>query len=123
MINLQIRFFYYFICHLLICRPAERDVPKYKEVVEEGESHIRTDNKYEMGPKEETISTEFSHKTEQLLDFIEKKYLTGKWSLDRRGKQIMNKMKLAENSNKVSLLSLSNPFSITFSGKSYGVWI
>ena len=76
-----------------------------------------------MDPKEETISTEFSHKTEQLLDFIEKKYLTGKWSLDRRGKQIINKMKLAENSNKVSLLSLSNPFSITFSGKSYGVWI
>ena len=84
-------------------RPARRDIPKYKEDVNEIKSDDQNnkENIERMDKNDDTISKEFSHKTEQLLDFIEKNYLTGKWSLDKRGKHIINKMKLAENSSKV----------------------
>ena len=45
---------------------------------------------------------EFSDKTNQLLEYIEKTYLKGMVSNDS-GQNIMEKMKLAENSNMVNL--------------------
>ena len=50
---------------------------------------------------------EFSDKTNQLLDYIERTYLKGMVSTDTEGKNIMEKMRLAENSNMVNILNSS----------------
>ena len=47
------------------------------------------------------VQTEFCTKTDLLLNYIEKTYLTGKWSLERRGKKIIERRKMAENPSMV----------------------
>ena len=79
---------------LILFRPATRDLPKYKENVEEEEE----DNEFK---ENKPISTEFSDKTNQLLSYIEKTYLQGLDNTDEKGRKIIEKMKLAENSQKV----------------------
>ena len=74
--------------------PAKRDMPKYKEETEEEkEENIVAENK--------PISSEFSDKTNQLLNYIEKTYLQDLGTTDQKGRTIIEKMKLAENSQKV----------------------
>lgn len=51
---------------------------------------------------EKPISVEFSDKTNQLLEYIEKTYLSGFPPQD--GQKILEKMRLAENTNKVNFL-------------------
>ena len=50
---------------------------------------------------------EFSDKTNQLLDYIEKTYLKGMVGNDS-GQNIMEKMKLAENSNMVNMTGFAS---------------
>ena len=47
------------------------------------------------------ISTEFSDKTNQLLNYIENTYLKDLDKMDPKGRSIIEKMKLAENSQMV----------------------
>ena len=53
---------------------------------------------------EKSLPVEFSDKTNQLLDYIERTYLKGLVSTDKEGKNIMEKMRLAENSNMVTMI-------------------
>ena len=52
------------------------------------------------------MPVEFSDKTNQLLEYIEKTYLKGMVGNDS-GQNIMEKMRLAENSNMVNILNSS----------------
>lgn len=54
---------------------------------------------------EKPISVEFSDKTNQLLEYIEKTYLSGFPPQD--GQKILEKMRLAENTNKVNFLLIN----------------
>ena len=80
---------------LILFRPATRDLPKYKENVDEEEEE---ENEFK---ENKPISTEFSDKTNQLLSYIEKTYLKGLDTTDEKGRKIIEKMKLAENSQRV----------------------
>ena len=55
---------------------------------------------------EKSLPVEFSDKTNQLLDYIERTYLKGLVSTDKEGKNIMEKMRLAENSNMVNMIEV-----------------
>lgn len=57
------------MCTLFTFRLQKRDLPKYKEKVEE---HKEID---EDEDKTKNMTSEFSVKTNQLLDYIEKTYL------------------------------------------------
>ena len=46
---------------------------------------------------------DFSDKTNQLLDYIEKTYLKGMVGVTTDGSNILEKMKLAQNSDKVNI--------------------
>ena len=78
-----------------------RDLPKYK-VKSEGEDDTEAEFK-----EEKPLSDEFSEKTNQLLDYIEKTYLQGMLESDASTKNIMEKLKLAENSEKVDIVCVS----------------
>merc|ERR1712013_510662 len=71
--------------------PATRDLPKY---IEESEKEEEEDESVENKP----MGTEFSDKTNQLLNYIEKTYLKDLDKMDPKGRNIIEKMKLAENS-------------------------
>ena len=83
-------------------RPAQRDLPKYVEADKDG-NEITPGNDDSDNPDEKSLPVEFSDKTNQLLDYIEKTYLKGMVKTDKEGKNIMDKMRLAENSQKVSI--------------------
>ena len=74
------------------------DLPKYKDKDEE-----ETEDTGSMENK--PISTEFSDKTNQLLSYIEKTYLKDLETTDPKGRNIIEKMKLAENSQKVKRMT------------------
>ena len=98
----------------LFSRPAKRDIPKFIKVKE---SESREERLGDQGTRteatEDTISKELSEKTDKLMEFIEKNYFTGKWSMENRGKHIIKKMRLAENSNKVQLPHSVETYSVT----------
>ena len=71
-----------------------RDLPKYIEASEKEEEE-------EESVENKPISTEFSDKTNQLLNYIEKTYLKDLDKMDPKGRSIIEKMKLAENSQMV----------------------
>ena len=80
-------------------RPAVRDVLKYKEEGAEG-IELSPGNEENDDSEEKSLPVEFSDKTNQLLEYIEKTYLKGMVK-NGEGKNIMDKMRLAENSQKV----------------------
>ena len=78
-------------------RAAVRELPKYKkDTGEENDASGGQEDDSEKKP----LSDEFSEKTNQLLDYIEKTYLQGIIESDPQGKNIIEKMKL-DNSQKV----------------------
>lgn len=81
---------------MIIFRPAERDLPKYINDEKEEDKKEESED-----IKDKAISAEFSDKTNQLLNYIEKTYLQG-MDTDQQGRSIIEKMKLAENSQKVN---------------------
>lgn len=79
-------------------RPAVRELPVFKvDKPDDEEDEVQEEEEQADKP----ISVEFSDKTNQLLEYIEKTYLTGFVQADGQGKNIMDKMRLAENTNKV----------------------
>ena len=76
-----------------------RDIPKYKEAGDEG-IDLGPGNDETEDAEEKSLPVEFSDKTNQLLEYIEKTYLKGMVK-NGEGKNIMDKMRLAENSQKV----------------------
>lgn len=76
-----------------------RDVLKYKEEGAEG-IELSPGNEENDDSEEKSLPVEFSDKTNQLLEYIEKTYLKGMVK-NGEGKNIMDKMRLAENSQKV----------------------
>ena len=101
-----------------------RDIPRYREIDADGNEITTGDHDHEDS-EEKSLPVEFSDKTNQLLDYIEKTYLKGMVKNDREGKNIMDKMRLAENSQKVIyLMRLNEKIYIDFfSGKGNGIWI
>merc|ERR1711915_203805 len=77
--------------------PAKRDLPKYIENKEEQENTEESSN-------DKSLPVEFSDKTNQLLEYIEKTYLKGMTKNEKDGKKIMDKMRLAENSQKAKAM-------------------
>ena len=77
-----------------------RDIPKYKEAGDEGIDLGGPGNDETEDVEEKSLPVEFSDKTNQLLEYIEKTYLKGMVK-NGEGKNIMDKMRLAENSQKV----------------------
>ena len=76
-----------------------RDIPKYKEAGDEG-IDLGPGNDETEDSEEKSLPFEFLDKTNQLLEYIEKTYLKGMVK-NGEGKNIMDKMRLAENSQKV----------------------
>ena len=86
-------------------RPAKRELPKFKINGRDLDGNgIPDDEEGEQAQEQEekSMPEEFSDKTNQLLEYIEKTYLKGIVGANvGDGKNILEKMKLAENSNKV----------------------
>ena len=86
-------------------RPAKRELPKFKINGNDLDGNgIPDDQEGEQAQEQEekSMPEEFSDKTNQLLEYIEKTYLKGIVGANvGDGKSILEKMKLAENSNKV----------------------
>ena len=74
-----------------------RELPKYKK--ETGDDNDENGGQEDDGEKK-PLSDEFSEKTNQLLDYIEKTYLQGVIEDDPQGKNIIEKMRL-DNTQKV----------------------
>ena len=92
----------------IIFSPAKRDLPKFKLNDNDLDGNGIPDDQegpQAAEPEEKSLPVEFSDKTNQLLEYIEKNYLKGLVGAGvGDGKQILEKMKLAEmdkNSNKV----------------------
>ena len=90
-----------------LCRPAVRELPKFKINGRDLDGNGIPDD--EEGPDneeavEKSLPVEFSDKTNQLLDYIEKTYLKGMVGAAGDGKNILEKMKLAENSQKAKAM-------------------
>ena len=89
----------------LYYRPAKRELPKFKINGNDLDGNgIPDDQEGEQAQEQEekSMPEEFSDKTNQLLEYIEKTYLKGIVGANvGDGKSILEKMKLAENSNKV----------------------
>ena len=81
-------------------RAAVRELPKYKK--ETGEENDESGGQEDDGEKK-PLSDEFSEKTNQLLDYIEKTYLQGVIEDDPQGKNIIEKMRL-DNTQKVGYI-------------------
>ena len=103
-----------------------RELPKYKK--ETGDDNDENGGQEDDGEKK-PLSDEFSEKTNQLLDYIEKTYLQGVIEDDPQGKKIMEKMRL-DNTQKVGsirqqkdVLSNSSNCLIFFIGEGNGNWI
>ena len=79
----------------------------------------------QQGEGEKSLPVEFSDKTNQLLDYIERTYLKGMVSTDTEGKNIMEKMRLAENSNMVNILNSSTLVWLEkpTAGQGNGLWV
>ena len=77
-----------------------RELPKYKK--ETGEENDESGGQEDDGEKK-PLSDEFSEKTNQLLDYIEKTYLQGVIEDDPQGKNIIEKMRL-DNTQKVGYI-------------------
>ena len=77
-----------------------RELPKYKK--ETGEENDESRGQEDDGEKK-PLSDEFSEKTNQLLDYIEKTYLQGVIEDDPQGKNIIEKMRL-DNTQKVGYI-------------------
>merc|ERR1719186_1254802 len=91
--------------------PGQRDLPVYKkdgdeEEKEDGEEDENDENK---------ISDEFSTKTNQLLEYIEKTYLKGFVANDDQRKSIVNKMRKAGNPDQA--VALEYGFDSLFGGE------
>ena len=83
---------------------AQRDLPVYlkdrkQEIEEDGENQEE-----DTAAMEKPISVEFSDKTNQLLEYIEKTYLDGFVNSDGQGQKIIDKMRLAKNTTQVPIL-------------------
>ena len=103
-----------------------RELPKYKK--ETGEDNDESGGQEDDGEKK-PLSDEFSEKTNQLLDYIEKTYLQGVIEDDPQGKNIIEKMRL-DNTQKVGyildknkMLYLILVFIFLSIGQGYGNWI
>ena len=82
-----------------------RELPKLKLNGNDLDGNGIPDDQEGNGPEEEkSLPEEFSDKTNQLMDYIEKTYLKGMVGAVGDGKQILEKMKLAENSNKAKAM-------------------
>ena len=84
----------------LLHRAAVRELPKYKK--ETGDDNDENGGQEDDGEKK-PLSDEFSEKTNQLLDYIEKTYLQGVIEDDPQGKNIIEKMRL-DNTQKVGYI-------------------
>ena len=82
-----------------------RELPKYKK--ETGEDNDESGGQ-EDNEEKKPLSDEFSEKTNQLLEYIEKTYLQGVIEDDPQGKNIIEKMRL-DNSQKVGYI-MQNKF-------------
>ena len=107
-------------------RAAVRELPKYKK--ETGEENDESGGQEDDGEKK-PLSDEFSEKTNQLLDYIEKTYLQGVIEDDPQGKNIIEKMRL-DNTQKVGYILDKNKklylilvFIFLSIGQGYGNWI
>ena len=78
---------------------ALRELPKYKKP-DEGAEEAAEENGQQDDGENKPITAEFSEKTDQLLEYIEKTYLKEIVETDGQGKAIIAKMKL-DNSVKV----------------------
>ena len=77
-----------------------RELPKYKKAT--GEDNDESGGQ-EDDDEKKPLSDEFSEKTNQLLDYIEKTYLQGVIDDDPQGKNIIEKMRL-DNTQKVDYI-------------------
>ena len=113
---------------LLYYRPAKRELPKFKINGNDLDGNgIPDDQEGEQAQEQEekSMPEEFSDKTNQLLEYIEKTYLKGIVGANvGDGKSILEKMKLAGDSNKVCE-SLQAPIKLKhlFLGQGNGLWI
>ena len=87
-----------------------RELPKYKK--ETGDDNDENGGQEDDGEKK-PLSDEFSEKTNQLLDYIEKTYLQGVIEDDPQGKNIIEKMRL-DNTQKVGYIRKQNLNSFSF---------
>ena len=78
-----------------------RELPKYKKAT--GEDNDESGGQ-EDDDEKKPLSDEFSEKTNQLLDYIEKTYLQGVIDDDPQGKNIIEKMRL-DNTQKVDYMA------------------
>ena len=112
-----------FLCNSkkYIFRAALRELPKYKKST--GEDNDESGGQEENEEKK-PLSDEFSEKTNQLLEYIEKTYLQGVIEDDPQGKNIIEKMKL-DNSQKVGYTRQKKciVFNLFSKGQGYGNWI
>ena len=78
----------------------------------------------EENEEKKPLSDEFSEKTNQLLEYIEKTYLQGVIEDDPQGKNIIEKMKL-DNSQKVGYIRQQKciVFNLFSKGQGNGNWI
>ena len=88
--------------------PAKREFPKFKDGSEDLDGDGIPDNLQAAVHEDKSLPVEFSDKTNQLLEYIEKTYLKGMVKTDKEGKAIIEKMQLAENSQKVGQIQNQN---------------
>ena len=92
---------------IIFSSPAQRELPKFKINGRDLDGNGIPDDEegQEEEQEEKSLPVEFSDKTNQLLDYIERTYLKGMVGVSADGKNILEKMTLAANSDKVNVKS------------------